>query len=198
MAELTLRIDLSELACRPPEGDGTRLLALGRYSRAKGLDTVIRAVAAVESATLDIHGPELSEDERAHRRELAALVAELGADEKVRLGDAVPRSELPALFAGHDALVNNMRSGAPDKVVYEAAGSCLPVLASNPVFDGFLDEHQRFRRESPEELADRIRELAALDAATRADIGRRLRARVEAGHSVSSWARGVLTAAGLA
>jgi glycosyltransferase involved in cell wall biosynthesis len=191
-------IDLSELSCTPPEGDDTRLLALGRYSRAKGLEVVIRAVAAVESACLDVHGPELSDDERAHRSELAALVAELGLGDRVRLGDAVQRSELPELFARHDALVNNMRAGAPDKVVYEAAASCLPVLASNPVFDGFLDERQRFSRERPEELEECIRALGELDADARADLGRRLRARVEAGHSVSSWARGVLVAAGLA
>ena len=42
------------------------------------------------------------------------------------IGDPVPRAEIPALFATHDALVNNMRAGAPDKVVYEAAAACLP------------------------------------------------------------------------
>ena len=63
---------------------------------------------------------------------------------RVTLGDAVPRAQVPSLFAGHDALVNNMRAGAPDKVVYEAAASCMPVLASNPVFDSFLDPEQRF------------------------------------------------------
>ena len=91
-----------------------------------------------------------------------------------------------------------MRAGAPDKVVYEAGASCLPVLASNPVFDSFLDPEQRFRRESPEELADRLREFAALDATARAALGKQLRQRVEQSHSVDSWARGVLDAAGIA
>ena len=36
------------------------------------------------------------------------------------------------LLAEADALVNNMRAGATDKVVYEAAATCLPVLGSNP------------------------------------------------------------------
>jgi glycosyltransferase involved in cell wall biosynthesis len=189
-------IDLADLPCSHA-GAGMRLLALGRYSRAKGLDTVVRAVALTNGPSLDVHGPTLSIDERAHREELRALVSQLGLDGRVMLGDAVPRSELPDLFAGHDALVNNMRAGAPDKVVYEAAASCLPVLASNPVFDALLGEEQRFARESPEELADRLRTFAALDADARAQIGRELRARVERGHSVESWAHGVLEAAGL-
>ena len=192
-------IDLAEFSCRPPRsGDGLRLLALGRYSRAKGLEVVLRAVAALgDEVGLDVHGPALSDDERGHRAELERLVAALGLEERVTLMDAVPRSQVPELLAAHDALVNNMRAGAPDKVVYEAAGSCVPVIASNPVFDTLLEPEQRFSRESPEELAERIHAFTALDAAARAGLGKRLRERVETGHSVESWARGVLDAAGI-
>lgn len=193
-------IDLSEFSCLPPRsGNDLRLLALGRYSRAKGLEVMLRAVAAVgDEVRLDVHGPALSVDEREHRAELERFVADLGLEDRVRLADAVPRSQVPELLATHDALVNNMRAGAPDKVVYEAAASCIPVLASNPVFDALLEPEQRFRRESPEELAVRIGELGALDEAARAELGKRLRERVETGHSVESWARGVLDAAGIA
>ena len=41
-------IDLEEFPCAPPrEGEGTRLLALGRYSTAKGLDVVLAADGAI-------------------------------------------------------------------------------------------------------------------------------------------------------
>jgi glycosyltransferase involved in cell wall biosynthesis len=191
-------IDLDEFPCvAPAEGEGSlRLLALGRYSRAKGLDTVLRAVAAIPEASLDAHGPTLSDDERAHRGELERLVRDLELDGRVTLADAVPRSQLPELFRKHDALVNNMRAGAPDKVVYEAAASCVPVLASNPVFDSLLEPEQRFAREEVDNLAERIRALASLTADERAALGRRLRGRVEESHSVESWARGILRAAG--
>ena len=193
-------IELAEFPCAAATGNGDalRLLALGRYSRAKGLDAIVRAVADVGEARLDVHGPALSVDERAHRSELDRLVAELGLGERVRLGDAVPRSFVPELLTKTDALVNNMRAGAPDKVVYEAAASCVPVLASNPVFDTLLDAGQRFDRDSSTELAERIRALAALSPDERTAVGRTLRARVQESHSVESWARGVLDAAGIA
>jgi glycosyltransferase involved in cell wall biosynthesis len=193
-------IDVSEFACSSARGGGEalRLLALGRYSPAKGLDVVLRAVAAAgDDVRLDVHGPALSDEERAHRRELEQLALELPLDGRVVLGDAVARGDIPTLLATHDALVNNMRAGAPDKVVYEAAAGCVPVLASNPVFDALLDPAQRFARDDPGELADRIRALGELSPEERSAIGRRLRERVQEGHSVDSWARGVLEAAGL-
>jgi glycosyltransferase involved in cell wall biosynthesis len=193
-------IDLDEFPCSPPrQGAGTKLLALGRTSTAKGLDVLVAAVPlAGDDVELTIHGPSLSDDERMHRSELATVVAELGLEERVTIGDSVPRVEVPALFAAHDAFVNNMRAGAPDKVVYEAAAACLPVLASNPIFDELLDPEQRFTRWDPNALAERIRTLAALSVDERAALGHRLRERVAGRHSVQSWARGILDAAGLA
>ncbi len=194
-------IDVSEFSCaqRDTPDDGLRLLALGRYSPAKGLDVVLRALAVVgEGVRLDVHGPALSAEERAHRADLERLTTELPLNGRVNLWNAVPRAEIPALLSAHDALVNNMRAGAPDKVVYEAAAACTPVLASNPVFDSLLDPAQMFNRDDPGDLADRIRALAALASSERAALGRQLRERVEESHSVESWARGVLQAAEIA
>lgn len=187
-------IDLAEFPCRPaPRHAGLLLLALGRTSPAKGLPQAVEAVRLAAEGGLDvrleIRGPSLTAEERAHRTELERL----GGD-WVEIGEAVPRSHVPLLLAGADALVNNMRAGAPDKVVYEAAASCVPVFASNPVFDAFLPESLRFERERPESLAARLAAFAALGAEERAELGRELRERVAQGHSVDSWAGGVLEA----
>jgi glycosyltransferase involved in cell wall biosynthesis len=190
-------IELSEFPCAERAADGSlRLLALGRYSPAKGLDVVIRALAEVDG-TLTVHGPALSEEERAHRRELERLAEDLGLRGRVSFEGPVPHVQVPSLLAGSDLLVNNMRAGAPDKVVYEAAASCVPVLASNPVFDDLLPPELRFAREDPVELADRLRAFARLDDDARGELGRELRRHVAARHSVEGWAERVLEAAGL-
>lgn len=175
-----------------------RVLVLGRYSEAKGLATVIRAVAALPEARLAAYGPALNDAERAHRRELEALVAELGAAGRVELGGPVARERVPELLAASDVLVDNMRAGAADKVVFEAAASCLPVVASDPGWAETLDGLElplRFEREDAGSLAGRLRGLADAPAEARARVGRALRERVEAGNSVDSWARGVVEAA---
>ena len=66
------------------------------------------------------------------------------------------------------------------------------------VFEDLLEPELRFDRDEPGELAARVQALAALDAEARAALGRRLRERVLEGHTVDSWADGVLRAAGLA
>jgi glycosyltransferase involved in cell wall biosynthesis len=183
-------IDVSEFPCTDRSGRSglVRAVVLGRYSPAKGLATILRAVQQVAGVELDVHGAALSELERRHRAELERL--------GIPLGDAVPRAEVPRLLAEADVLVNNMEAGAPDKVVYEAAAACLPVLASNPVFDElFAGYPLSFDRESPESLAERLRWFVSLDPAERGEIGRALRERVAARHSVETWAEGVLAAA---
>jgi glycosyltransferase involved in cell wall biosynthesis len=193
-------IDQAEFSCgRASSGDGTlRLLAVGRYSPAKGLEAIMcglrLAVDGGLDATLDVRGPTLSPLEREHRSRLEHVAGELELRERVRLGDAVDRSELPALFAQHDTLVNNMRPGAADKVVYEAGASCLPVLASSPVFDSLLEDRFRFPTDDVAALADRLRGLAALDEAARVEVGRAMHARVAQGHSVEHWAEQVWAA----
>jgi glycosyltransferase involved in cell wall biosynthesis len=182
-------IDVNEFTCADRSGrNGVHALVLGRYSPAKGIETILRAAGQVHGVQVELHGAALNELEQRHRAELQRL----GYD----LGDAVPRAQVPELFARADLLVNNMRAGAPDKVVYEAAAACLPVLASNPVFDELFEGYPlSFDRDSAVSLAERLRWFANLSEPERAEIGRTLRERVARHHSVDTWADGIIEAA---
>ena len=192
-------IDLSEFVCADDSAahSDLRALALGRYSQAKGLEVVLRAVRLALDGGLDlrleVYGPALNPDERAHRTELERLVGELDLGRRVKLGHAVLRNEVPGLLARADVLVNNMRAGATDKVVYEACASCTPAIASNPAFDSLLPEELLFERADAGSLAARLVALAARD--DRHELGRVLRERVAAEHSVEHWADAVVEAA---
>jgi glycosyltransferase involved in cell wall biosynthesis len=107
----------------------------------------------------------------------------------------VLRSEVPGLLGRADVLVNNMRAGATDKVVYEACAACTPAIASNPAFDSLLPDELRFDREDPRALADRLLALGAEPPERRRELGCTLREHVAASHSVDSWAAAVVEAA---
>jgi glycosyltransferase involved in cell wall biosynthesis len=179
-------IDVDAIPCVAQLPGPLRLLALGRTSPAKGLDTLVEAAGLVDGVELELRGPSLTDEERAYRAELQHHVE-----------DPVPRSQIADVYARAGALVNNMRSGALDKVVFEAAAACLPVLVSNPGFDALVDGIEpslMFPQDDAAVLAERIRALVDVGPEARSSIGRELRARVERHHSVGHWADGVLEA----
>jgi glycosyltransferase involved in cell wall biosynthesis len=179
-------IDVATLPCvserLPPL---RRLLGLGRYAPVKGWETVLRALPELPEATLTLHGPMLTDQDRAHRPQLEAIARELGVLDRVSFGEEVAHAEVSRLLGLADALVNATHGNAADKVVYEAAASCLPVFAASPVFDTLLPGALRFDGDSASSLAERVRSYAG-------GAGPGLRARVEADHSAEHWADRVL------
>ena len=185
-------IDLDEFACTDAPPPPVRALVLGRYSPAKGLETILRAVAEVPDVALRVVGPSLTEEERMYRIALERFVLEHGLLDRIDVRGPTPRHAIPTLYAQVDALVNDMRPGAADKVVYEAAATCLPVIASNPAFDSLLPEELRFAHGDVDGLAAALRRLSGID---RNWIGRGLREVVLREHSVGVWADRVVALA---
>jgi len=143
------------------------------------LRQILVSFAVLVAVTLPVAGQGKWWQSEEYKRELERRFPD------AELGGAVPRAEVPALFARSHVLVNNMRAGAPDKVVYEAAASCLPVLASNPVFDDLLPEELRFDRDDAAGLAEKLRTLDTRRLPELRDVVRRR-------HSVEHWADSLL------
>jgi glycosyltransferase involved in cell wall biosynthesis len=188
---------------RPEPGGPLRLLALGRFARWKGYGTLLDGFAAAVAegldATLEIRGPELTDDERRHRAELGERVAadpRLAA--RVTLAPPVVRDDVPALLAAADALVSATEPrGAEtlDKVVYEAGACAVSVVASNTALAEYLAGlplELRFRARDPADLAARLLGLAGAGGDARAAAGNELRRRVVQSHSLESWADAVI------
>lgn len=187
----------------PDEGKAVpgplRLLALGRMARWKGYETMLEGLRlAVEGgldAELELRGPALTADERAHAAELERIVA--GSKQlqgRVRIEPPLSRDEIPARLRAADALLSATQprgSETLDKVVYEAAACGIPVVASNAALAEFLGGvalELRFPPRDAEALAHVLLELSAAGPEIRRRVGLELRNRVVAQHSLESWA----------
>ena len=115
--------------------------------------------------------------------------------DRVMLDDGVPPSRVSAVLSGAHVLVNAMRSGSGDKVVFEAMAAGRPVVVSNPCFRELLagaEPDPFFPPDDSRALAERIRALGSLDAEELARLGVSLRERVVRSHSLGGWADAVV------
>jgi glycosyltransferase involved in cell wall biosynthesis len=188
-------IDVASFGCSPlDEGGPLRVLSLGRYGAVKRLELIVDAVGRARTRGADlmlaVHGATLTPGEKDDRRRLEQAVERLALRDVVGLADAVPQSAVPDLLARMHVLVNATAAGSADKVVFESAAACRPPLASSPAFAALLPGELRFT--TADELAGRLVVLASRPRTELHALGRTLRARVEAKHSVDSWADAVL------
>lgn len=192
-------VDVSRFSCVPPAPGGRvlRLLALGRLSPAKGLDAIIEGAREARDdgvpVALRIVGPTTTPAEEAYARKVRKRAQASG--EFVSVEPAVSPAEIPDLLVGVDLLVNGMRGGSADKVVFEAMAAGRPVVYSNPCFDPLtagLPVRLRYREDDPADLADLLRELWEAGPRVRAEVGAILAQRVREAHSLDSWAERVI------
>ena len=153
----------------------------GARRRPRGSTTVDRGRAASSTASrskLELRGPSLTD--RGDDGRAAPLIASSALAVAFALEGPVARSARRRCTHAADALVNNMRAGALDKVVYEAAAAGLPVLVasegSTPLVGG-IEPPLRFAQDDAADARDAHRARCTTRAPERRRSDRRRAAR---------------------
>lgn len=193
-------IDLAEFPCQPlnsSAGRPVRVLSLGRYTAPKKLDEMIEGVRIARArgvdVRIDVHGTTGAPALEAYKLQLEEMVARPEYREFASVGGSIPRTDLAPVYGEADIVASDFIS--PDKIVLEACSSCRPVVVSDKSFDRLLagiEPPLMFERGRPDTFADRIEALVALSDEERYAIGKELRERVRAQHSVETWADAIL------
>ena len=176
-----------------PRGDATDLLYVGELRAAKGIDTLLSAVARmakqagrVPSLTLVGSGPD--------RAELDAQAAQLGVNNRIVFRDPMPARD--AFELGRVLVVPSRAESLP-YIVLEAAGACVPIVATN--VGGIPEIYGPYQRrligpDSVPDLSDRMSDALSMDTSARAAEARELADHVQRNFSISRMVDGVLAA----
>lgn len=178
LVRLPLGVDTAFFSPAPPGGHSSHakriVLNVGSLYPVKGQATLVRAMAQVPGAELQIIG------EGPLEPELWALANELGLPERVKLLGAVEHSSLPALYRAACVFVQASRHEAQGMALLEAAACGVPGIGTAV---GVLPEIGRVAQ-TEAEMAQRLNELLA-DEAGWQRASQSARQCVEAGFSLT-------------
>lgn len=137
---------------------GPLVLSLGALIPRKGHDIVLRAVAMLSDVTVMIVG------EGPEKARLAALAAELGVGDRLRLLGSVPHADLPGIVAAADVMALASRSEGLANAWIEALACGTPIVI--PAIGGAGEvvtspEAGRLAARAPEAFATAMAELIA-------------------------------------
>jgi len=195
-------VDAALFDCPPPAASTGpratyRMVAVGRLSRIKDHETLVRATALLRERAPDdplhvrIIGAPLYEDDRTYLRELQELTARLGLDDIVEFAGSIPNRALAPEYCVADMVVSTSRTGGVDKVVLEAMACRRPVVTCNdafaPIFLG-MEDALMFPPGDAAALASRLHALRERPHEAVTALGETLRSSVLRDHSVDRWA----------
>jgi glycosyltransferase involved in cell wall biosynthesis len=181
------------LAPRPP----LRMLLLGRMVHQGGLAVPLRALAEARARGVDAQlliVDSLRASSRAERGTVESLVADLTLTRSVELLDADGPLWLPEVLRRVHAVIDAGAGPDLDHVVLEAMACGRAVLSSRPALTLTLASESLplvFATGDPASLAACITAVADARQDELADLGTRLRGRVQREHSLDQWGAGV-------
>lgn len=169
------------------------ILSVGRISRIKDYETLIKAAGILKDKGLDfrlkIAGRPVMSYDFEYFQKLKKLVGDLGLENFIEFTKFVPYSQISDFYKKSDIFINLAPKGGIDKAVLEAmAAGCL-TLVSNEVFGKYLGDLKRFlvfKHNDPNNLAEKILGLLKLPEQKIKDISGFLEESVRISHSISN------------
>lgn len=172
------------------EGNGQRLLWVGRLAPEKGLHLLIAALPSLRKRYPNLTLTAVAgQGEAAYRVQIERMIAAVGMEAVVRLLPPVARNDLGDIYASHDLLFFHSSYGEPVALVLmEAYAGGLPVVA-NAVANSELVRHGEncltYDRKDPESIVAAVGRLLS-DDELRQRLAAKARALVEAKYSLNA------------
>ncbi len=173
-------IDTTLFTPRPELREPHHLVAVGRLTRVKHYEVIIRALSMLQHCRLTIAGGIITEQDKVTEQSIKELMHDLGVADRVEIGWIGP-DQMPQLLQRADCMLHASQGGL-DKVVLQAMSCGCPVVTTSEAAQSVLPEQCHASHES---MAEKARAILALSSDARQSLCGELRSTVEANHSLS-------------
>lgn len=182
-----------DLRVRNEEKDKFHILYLGRISKVKNVDTLVRAFGRLlkknNNFILSIVGEPTPAD-KDYNKLVHDLVSELRIADSIKFYGKTPNFLTVDFYNQADLYVNLTPTGSFDKTSLEAMACETPTLTCNRAFEEYLDkdlqEKMIFRENDEDDLSVKIKEFFSLSSVERKQTGQRQRKIVKKYHSLDN------------
>lgn len=176
-----------------PKGDKFHILYLGRISKIKNLDLLIKGFSQLSlkypNLFLDIIGASTPLDSNYYQY-IQDLIKELNLSEKLKFFGKIPNYKTVEFYNRADLYMNLTRTGSFDKTSLEAMACQTPTILCNKAFYEYFDEDLQkkmiFEEGKQEDLMQKIENFLHLSSEEQKQIGIKQREIIKKYHSLDN------------
>ncbi len=172
-------------------GDRFRLLSVGRISKIKNYETLIKAAKILQEKNIEVEikivGQPVMSADTEYMNYLKTLNEKLALRREIEFVGFVPFSKIADYYKNSDLVVGLTPQGGIDKTILEAMASGCLVLTSNPVnkkYFGSYSDDLLFGYGNPENLAEKIEFLIRMPVQKKEEMSRFLVNSIEENHNL--------------
>jgi len=190
-----IRVEEFETARDWNKKEQLKILSVGRISKIKNYETLLKAAAILKIKGIDFNvtivGQPVMSSDTDYLNYLKSLQNELGLQKEVQFIGSVPYHQMPSLNKSADIVVGLTPNGGIDKALLEGMASGCIALTSNTVnkkYFGSYAEKLIFKHGSPESLTNKILALEELSMEEKNQISRFLVDMIKEKHNLKNLA----------
>jgi len=172
-----INVDFFRTERKWDDNDKLRILSVGRITKIKDYETLIRAARILKDRNVNINiqivGQPVVKPDLEYFESLKSLAEKLDLNNTVEFAGSVPYNRIARFYKSSDLVIGLTPLGGIDKTILEGMASGCLVLTSNIInkkYFGPFSEELTFNYDDPDSLAQKIEFLSRMPVETKEKI----------------------------